>query len=152
MECERVGVGEHGGEGLQGWGTAEWLQTSPNWHLTFFLPLALEWASFQALSGSLLEKCLMQIQRMDAIVKRLILTAHTTMKLRALLWTCRCVRERSRQWPPKQLQSEQTLYGMFCQVILTFSKCRGSVQSLSIMETNVCFMHHFLCLHCCSIV
>lgn len=75
------GVGEQGGGGIQGWGTAEWWQTSPNWHLTFFLPLAVEWASFQALSGSLLEKCLMQIWRMGSIVKPLILTAHATMKL-----------------------------------------------------------------------
>ena len=36
LECERVGVGAQGGEGLQGWGTVEWWQTSPNWHLTFF--------------------------------------------------------------------------------------------------------------------
>lgn len=83
------------------------------WH---FLPLALEWASFQALSGFLLEKCLMQIWRMGSIVKPLILTANATMKLCAHsglvgVW------ERARQWQREQLQFEQTLHRMLCQVI-----------------------------------
>lgn len=105
------------------------------WH---FLPLALEWASFQALSGSLLEKCLMQIWRMGSIVKPLILTAHTTMKLCAYsghvgVW------ERARQWQPEQLQSEQTLYRMLCQVIWAeWALQRLWVKALLMTETNKC--------------
>lgn len=153
---ESWGVGKQGGEGIQGWGTAEWWQTSPNWHLTFFLPLAVEWASFQALSGSLLEKCLMQIWRMGSIVKPLILTAHTTMKLCAYsglvgVW--------ARQWQREQLQSEQTLHRMLCQVILTrmgfFSwGPRLSVKSFindwnKQMRALFCSGSESGCLYCC---
>lgn len=58
----------------------------------------------------------MQIWRMGSIVKPLILTAHATMKLCAYsglvgVW------ERARQWQREQLQSEQTLHRMLCQVI-----------------------------------
>lgn len=89
---------------------------------------------------------------MGSIVKPLILTAHATMKLCAYsglvgVW------ERARQWQREQLQSEQTLHRMLCQVIspewaffflffLFFWGPRLSVKALLTTETNKC-MHCF---------
>lgn len=73
-------VDGQGSDNIQGWGTAELWQTSPNWHLTFFA-IGAEVGQLSSPLWVLVGKVPYANMANGSIVEPLILTAHATMKL-----------------------------------------------------------------------